>query len=160
MKKTANPFTQPRRDSIAIDLQRKAKGAHQPTLASNIAIYPRLTPSSASESLERAFKETEMIDLKNLRDDMDFRAFNDVANCDLTPVQILELIDQLEAAQKDAERYKIALVSAKQAINSMKVEAETAAQGDEQMMLEACEQISNEGLAASIAIDAAMDPQS
>lgn len=96
-----------------------------------------------------------MIDLKNLRDDMEFRAFNDVTSCELSPVQILELLDQLEAA-----RYKIALVSAKQAINSMKVEAETAAQGDEQMMLEACEQISNEGLAASIAIDAAMASKS
>ena len=101
-----------------------------------------------------------MIDLKNLRDDMEFRAFNDVTSCELSPVQILELLDQLEAAQKDAARYKIALVSAKQAINSMKVEAETAAQGDEQMMLEACEQISNEGLAASIAIDAAQASQS
>lgn len=49
-----------------------------------------------------------------------------------------------------------ALVSAKCAINSMKAEAETAAQGDEQMMLEACEQISNEGLQASMEIDAAL----
>jgi hypothetical protein len=49
-----------------------------------------------------------------------------------------------------------ALEDAARAINSMKVEAETAAQGDEQMMLEACEQISNEGLAASEAIRAAL----
>lgn len=49
-----------------------------------------------------------------------------------------------------------ALEDAARAINSMKVEAETAAQGDEQMMLEACEQISNEGLAASEAIRAAI----
>lgn len=49
-----------------------------------------------------------------------------------------------------------ALQAAKEAINSMKAEAEIAAQGDEQMMLEACEQISNEGLAASEAIDAAI----
>lgn len=49
-----------------------------------------------------------------------------------------------------------ALQDAKAAINSMKAEAETAAQGDEQMMLEACEQISNEALAASQAIDAVL----
>lgn len=49
-----------------------------------------------------------------------------------------------------------ALIAAKQAINSMKAEAETAAQGDEQMMLEACETISNEGLQADIAIRAAL----
>lgn len=49
-----------------------------------------------------------------------------------------------------------ALISARQAIGSMKVEAETAAHGDEQMMLEACEQISIEGLNASLAIDAAI----
>lgn len=49
-----------------------------------------------------------------------------------------------------------ALEDAQAAINSMKVEAETAAQGDEQMMLEACEQISNEGLKASEAIRAAL----
>lgn len=34
-----------------------------------------------------------------------------------------------------------ALIGAQRAINSMKAEAETAAQGDEQMMLDACEQI-------------------
>ena len=49
-----------------------------------------------------------------------------------------------------------ALIAARKAINSMKVEAETAAQGDEQMMLDACERISNEGLDASTAIDAAI----
>ena len=49
-----------------------------------------------------------------------------------------------------------ALIAARKAINSMKVEAETAAQGDEQMMLDACERISNEGLDASAAIDAAI----
>ena len=49
-----------------------------------------------------------------------------------------------------------ALEDAQQAINSMKVEAETAAQGDEQMMLEACETISNEGLQADMAIRAAL----
>lgn len=49
-----------------------------------------------------------------------------------------------------------ALIGAQRAINSMKVEAETAAQGDEQMMLDACEQISNEGLEASLAIQAAL----
>lgn len=58
-----------------------------------------------------------------------------------------------------AERYAElveALICAQQAINSMKVEAETAAQGDEQMMLEACETISNEGLQADMAIRAAL----
>lgn len=49
-----------------------------------------------------------------------------------------------------------ALEAAHDAIISMKVEAETAAQGDEQMMLDACEQISNEGLAASEVIRAAL----
>ena len=49
-----------------------------------------------------------------------------------------------------------ALIGAQRAINSMKVEAETAVQGDEQMMLDACEQISNEGLEASLAIQAAL----
>ena len=49
-----------------------------------------------------------------------------------------------------------ALEEARSAINSMKVEAETAGQGDEQMMLEACETISNEGLQADMAIRAAL----
>lgn len=50
-----------------------------------------------------------------------------------------------------------ALIAAQRAINSMKNEAETAAQGDEQMMLEACEEISKQGLAADTAIRAALD---
>ena len=49
-----------------------------------------------------------------------------------------------------------ALLDAQSAIHSMKTEAETAAQGDEQMMLEACEQISNEGLDAWMAIQATL----
>lgn len=60
--------------------------------------------------------------------------------------QLVERVKELEDA----------LTSAQQAINSMKVEAETAAQGDEQMMLEACETISNEGLDADMAIRAAL----
>lgn len=52
--------------------------------------------------------------------------------------------------------YYAALEEARSAINSMKVEAETAGQGDEQMMLEACETISNEGLQADMAIRAAL----
>lgn len=52
-----------------------------------------------------------------------------------------------------------ALEDAGCAINSMKAEAENGAQGDEQMMLEACEQISNEGLQASMEIAAALAPQ-
>lgn len=54
--------------------------------------------------------------------------------------------------QKDSSRLRKALIRAQQAINSMKVEAETAAQGDKRMMLEACETISNEGLQADMAI--------
>ena len=49
-----------------------------------------------------------------------------------------------------------ALGEARSAINSMKVEAETAGLGDEQMMLEACETISNEGLQADMAIRVAL----
>lgn len=50
-----------------------------------------------------------------------------------------------------------ALKAAKRAINSMKVEAETAgAGGDQQMLQDACETISNEGLAASTALDKAI----
>lgn len=49
-----------------------------------------------------------------------------------------------------------ALRNAQCAIQSMKAEAETAAQGDEQMMLEACEQISNEGLDAWMAIQSTL----
>lgn len=64
----------------------------------------------------------------------------------LTPSQLVERVKEMEEA----------LTSAQQAINSMKVEAETAAQGDEQMMLEACETISNEGLQADMEIRAAL----
>lgn len=46
------------------------------------------------------------------------------------------------------------LREAQQTINSMKVEAETGAQGDEKMMLDAAEAISNEGLQADTAIRA------
>ena len=41
MKKTANPFTQPRRASIAIDLQRKTVKAHVPNAQQQIVIYPQ-----------------------------------------------------------------------------------------------------------------------
>lgn len=52
---------------------------------------------------------------------------------------------------------RAALIEARCAINSMKAEAEAAgAGGDEQMLQDACETISNEGLAASMAIDAAL----
>lgn len=64
----------------------------------------------------------------------------------LSPRQLVERVKELEEA----------LTSAQQAINSMKVEAETAAQGDEQMMLEACETISNDGLQADMEIRAAL----
>lgn len=64
----------------------------------------------------------------------------------LTPSQLVERVKEMEEA----------LTSAQQAINSMKVEAETAAQGDEQMMLDACETISNEGLQADMEIRAAL----
>lgn len=49
-----------------------------------------------------------------------------------------------------------ALVAAQRAIDSMKNEAETGAQGDEQMMLDAAEQISNQGLEAIMAIRATL----
>ena len=64
----------------------------------------------------------------------------------LTPRQLVGRVKELEEA----------LTSAQQAINSMKFGAETAAQGDEQMMLEACETISNEGLQADMEIRAAL----
>ena len=63
---------------------------------------------------------------------------------------------ELAAQQPGAAGLIGALEDAQRAINSMKVEAETAAQGDEQMMLEACETISNEGLQADMAIRAAL----
>lgn len=64
---------------------------------------------------------------------------------------------QATAAQQPGAAGLIgALKDAQQAINSMKVEAETAAQGDEQMILEACETISNEGLQADTAIRVAL----
>lgn len=52
-----------------------------------------------------------------------------------------------------------ALIAAQRAINSMKNEAETAAQLDERAMLEALEEISNQGLAADTAIRAALAEQ-
>lgn len=64
------------------------------------------------------------------------------------------------SAPENVPALRAALEAAKAAINSMKVGAETAAQGDEQMMLEACEQISTEGLAASRAIDAVLGTSS
>ena len=73
---------------------------------------------------------------------------------------LLALAAPTPAAQADSQPAPVlvaALIAAKQAINSMKVEAETAAQGDEQMMLEACETISNEGLQADIAIRTALE---
>ena len=39
--KPANPFTQPRRASIAIDLQRKAIKSHVPNAQQKIVIYPQ-----------------------------------------------------------------------------------------------------------------------
>ena len=65
-------------------------------------------------------------------------------------------IESLKAQQPGAAGLIGELEDAQRAINSMKVEAETAAQGDEQMMLEACETISNEGLQADMAIRAAL----
>ena len=62
----------------------------------------------------------------------------------------------MAAKAVDVEALTMALINAQRAINSMKVEAETAAQGDEQMMLEACETISNEGLQADTAIREAL----
>lgn len=39
-----NAFTIPARNSFAIDLQRQARGAHQPVPASQITIYPPADP--------------------------------------------------------------------------------------------------------------------
>ena len=75
----------------------------------------------------------------------------EVAKTDSDAARQVARIDATNAAHLIA-----ALEEARSAINSMKVEAETAAQGDEQMMLEACETISNEGLQADMAIRAAL----
>ena len=66
------------------------------------------------------------------------------------------LVEAQQPAPSTAADLIAALEEARSAINSMKVEAETAGQGDEQMMLEACETISNEGLQADMAIRAAL----
>lgn len=58
---------------------------------------------------------------------------------------------------RENERLKEGLREAQRAINSMKVEAETGAViGDEQAMQEACEQISQEGMEADMAIRAVL----
>lgn len=58
-------------------------------------------------------------------------------------------------ASTDRDELVSALKEAQRAINSMKAEAENAgAHGDEQMLREACEAISNEGCAADDAIRA------
>ena len=41
MRSPANAFTQPRRASIAIDLQRKAIKSHVPNAQQQIVIYPQ-----------------------------------------------------------------------------------------------------------------------
>ena len=41
MLRPVNAFTQPRRDSIAIDLQRKAIKSHVPNAQQQIVIYPQ-----------------------------------------------------------------------------------------------------------------------
>ena len=48
-----------------------------------------------------------MIDLKKLRDTMEFLAFNDAHRTDLEPCQVLELLDMLEAAQKSVAQYRV-----------------------------------------------------
>ena len=68
--------------------------------------------------------------------------------------RIAALVEAQQPAPSAAADLIAALEEARSAINSMKVEAETAGQGDEQMMLEACETISNEGLQADMAIRA------
>lgn len=69
---------------------------------------------------------------------------------------VAALVEAQQPAPSAAADLIAALEEARSAINSMKVEAETAGQGDEQMMLEACETISNEGLQADMAIRAAL----
>ena len=70
--------------------------------------------------------------------------------------RLAALVEAQQPAPSAAADLIAALEEARSAINSMKVEAETAGQGDEQMMLEACETISNEGLQADMAIRAAL----
>ena len=70
--------------------------------------------------------------------------------------KLAALVEAQQPAPSGAADLIAALEEARSAINSMKVEAETAGQGDEQMMLEACETISNEGLQADMAIRAAL----
>ena len=70
--------------------------------------------------------------------------------------KLAALVEAQQPAPSAAADLIAALEEARSAINSMKVEAETAGQGDEQMMLEACETISNEGLQADMAIRAAL----
>ena len=70
--------------------------------------------------------------------------------------RLAALVEAQQPAPSTAADLIAALEEARSAINNMKVEAETAAQGDEQMMLEACETISNEGLQADMAIRAAL----
>ena len=73
-----------------------------------------------------------------------------------TRKRLAALLEAQQPAPSAAADLIAALEEARSAINSMKVEAETAGQGDEQMMLEACETISNEGLQADMAIRAAL----
>lgn len=70
--------------------------------------------------------------------------------------RLAALVEAQQPAPSAAADLIAALVEVRSAINSMKAEAETAGQGDEQMMLEACETISNEGLQADMAIRAAL----
>lgn len=67
-------------------------------------------------------------------------------------VPVRELVSRYNAALRRCDQLLAALQQAQRAINSMKVEAETGAQGDEQMMLEAASSVSKEGLDAGEAI--------
>lgn len=48
-----------------------------------------------------------MIDLKKMRDDMEFFAFNDVHVAQVNPGQVLDLLDMLEAAQKSLAQFRV-----------------------------------------------------
>lgn len=74
----------------------------------------------------------------------------------LTLFDLLEILASTGSESGEAVDHTEALRTAQRAIESMKQEAETAAMLDETAMLEALERISNDGLAADMAIRAAL----
>ena len=121
-----------------------------------IMTNPTTPTSGAADLPEAGCSKHHLIHCSQCRHDnmvRDLRAENDRLTTQLAALAA----GQATAAQQPGAAGLIgALKDAQQAINSMKVEAETASQGDEQMMLEACETISNEGLQADTAIRVAL----